>query len=107
MTFRELASWWEQRERVSPSMRFDHGFVNVDLVNPCPGITTRVVNADGKESFIAGSGRLTVSSGAWNDPPPLRIDEEEYRARRFNARIPLVRGLDAVAGLLKRKDAKT
>ena len=104
MTMNGFALWWKQREQAIPTAEYGQGFVHVKVQNAPDGISTRIVATNGKESFIDGTGRLTVSSGTWNDPPAFINDEHDLRARGFNIRIPLVRGLDAAFGIFTRKE---
>jgi hypothetical protein len=104
MTMSGIADWWRQREEAVSTVTYGQGFVHVDVQHAPDGISTRIVGTNGKESFIDGTGRLTVSSGTWNDPPAFVNDEYDLRARGFNVRIPLVRGLDAAFGIFKRKE---
>jgi hypothetical protein len=58
---------------------------------------------DGTETILPPAEQILLETIRWQKRTELwRVPEDYLRMRKFNYRIPLVRGLDAVMNLWKR-----
>jgi hypothetical protein len=63
----------------------------------------RITQPNGTEAIIPTSKQIVLETVRWDSKPAAWVMPDDYlRERRFNRRIPLVRGLDAVTNFVRR-----
>jgi hypothetical protein len=64
----------------------------------------RITQSNGTEAIIPTSKQIVLEAIRWaSKPAPWVMPEDYLRERRLNYRVHLVRGLDAVTKLIRRK----
>jgi hypothetical protein len=105
MTMQRFAGWWQDRSAWRITARLERDAVTIAAGTDVPARRIRMTTPDGREQFAAGSGSYPLAGPGWSGVPlAAPLPPDAVRARRFNPRIPLVKGLDALVGLFKRKD---
>ncbi len=106
LTLAEMASWWNDRDAVVGRVIADRGSITVQGSGQNPRIRVRVSMPDGRETLVPFGTTIVPSSEKWSVSEPAVIPADITRARRFNYRIPLVRGLDRTIGALQNRVRK-
>jgi hypothetical protein len=102
-TMSEYAQWWKQRTANIPTVSFSSGTLWMRNTAVDRSVQIRVSMPDGTETILPPAEQILLETIRWQKrTEPWRVPEDYLRMRKFNYRIPLVRGLDAVMNLWKR-----
>ncbi len=104
MSMMQFARWWKEREQARVTARFEQGTVAVAIEGGRAGLRARIVHPDGRERFVEHRARLELADASWELRAAANWTADDVRARAFNPRIPLIRGLDAVVRLVRKKE---
>ena len=102
-TMSEYAQWWKQRTTNIPTISFSSGNIEMRKFADDRSVQIRISMPDGMETILPPAEQILLETIRWQKQSELwRAPEDYLRMRKFNYRIPLVRGLDAVMNLWKR-----
>jgi hypothetical protein len=103
-TMHEYAQWWKMRTSAFPEIRYTKGNIHLRGVQRDRSLYLRITQPNGTEAIIPTSKQITLEAVRWDSKPESWIMPDDYlRERRPNYRINLIRGLDAVTNLIRRK----
>ncbi|MBI5463514.1 MAG: hypothetical protein HY966_01005 [Ignavibacteriales bacterium] len=98
--FGDYARWWKRRLDAIPSIRFDKGKLEITSSAKAEDVSVRIVN-NGMEAFAPVRFAADLSQLDWRPVPTKPALPSDYlRSKQFNYRILLVKGIDAVLGLI-------
>jgi hypothetical protein len=102
-TMSEYASWWKQRAATIPAISFSSGALRMIAATVDRSVQLRISMPNGMETILPPAEQILLETVRWQQrPEPWQAPEDYLRMRKFNYRIPLVRGFDAVMNLWKR-----
>jgi hypothetical protein len=105
MTLGAYADWWNARQRFTLHADYADGRVKARGTGGPADIRMRISTPDGREACVRTDGEYPLEGPGWKAVPDASPNPPDlFRARAFNYRIPLVKGLDAVTRMFKRKD---
>ncbi|RPI01168.1 MAG: hypothetical protein EHM64_16145 [Ignavibacteriae bacterium] len=105
-TMAEYASWWKLRSESIPEMQYANGKLHLQGARADKSISLSMSRPDGREAILPVSEEIVMESVRWESKSTAWTMTDDYlRARRFNYRIPLVRGVNAAVKLLRTKKA--
>jgi hypothetical protein len=103
-TMIDYVRWWKMRTASIPEFRFTKGSIYLRGVQKEKSLYVRIAQPDGTEAIIPASRQIVLDTVKWSAKPAAWAMPDDYlRARRFNLRVPLVRGLDAVTYVFRKK----
>ena len=92
----EYAWWWKIRTASIPEMQYANGKVRLRGIHADKSLYARIAQPNGTEAIIPASEQIVLETVRWERKSAAWSMPDDYlRARRFNYRVPLVRGLDA------------
>ncbi len=104
VTMLEYARWWNARAGIIPSFDYSEKGLLMSGKKIDKSLRLRISKSDGTEAIVPPSKRIDFASVTWNSKPPAWVVPHDYlRARRFNYRVPLVRGFDGIAHFISGK----
>jgi hypothetical protein len=104
ITMQSYARWWNARTSFIPTIDCSEKELRISGGKFDKSIRLRITKADGAEAIVPPSKHIDLAGLRWNSKPPDWTMPQDYlRARRFNYRVPLIRGIDAVTKLLSKK----
>ena len=102
-TMSEYALWWKQRMENIPAISFSSGILWIKNITSDRSVQIHISLPDGTETILPPAEQILLETIRWQkQPEPWHAPEDYLRMRKFNYRIPLVRGLDALMNLWKR-----
>jgi hypothetical protein len=105
-TMGEYASWWNIRSSSIPEIQYANGKVRFSGSRMDNTIQVRLVKSDGTEALVPQSEQIVLETVRWEQKSaPWLMPDDYLRARKFNYRIPLVRGVNATMNFIQRKKA--
>jgi hypothetical protein len=105
-TMGEYASWWTMRSTSIPELQYANGKVRLSGIRPDKSLYLRLVQPNGTEAIIPTSEQIVLETVRWAQKSAAWIMPDDYvRSRKFNYRIPLVRGVNAAMNFIPRKKA--
>jgi hypothetical protein len=105
-TMGEFAAWWKMRSVSIPELHFENRKVLISGVRFDKSIYLHLVQPDGTEAVIPASEQIVLETVRWEKTSSAWAMPDDYvRARRFNYRIPLVRGVNAAMNFVQKKKA--
>ena len=96
LTLGEMAAWWKERADVDLRLEYDRGMIAAEGNEKNGRMMVRISKADGTETIVPLDTVVALADAKWTLRERAEIPKDIERARRFNYRIPLVKGLDAV-----------
>ena len=103
-TMGEFAAWWKMRSASIPELHYANGKVRSSGVRFDKSIYMHLVHPDGTEAIIPASEQIVLETVRWEQTSSAWTMPEDYvRVRRFNYRIPLVRGVNAAMNFVQKK----
>jgi hypothetical protein len=103
-TMGEYARWWKMRVGSLPEFRYTKGSVHLRGIQRDRSIYVRITQPNGTETIIPTAKQIVLETIRWSPKPAPWVMPEDYvRMRRLNYRVHLVRGMDAVTKLIRRK----
>ncbi|HVN47481.1 MAG TPA: polysaccharide deacetylase family protein [Bacteroidota bacterium] len=103
-TMSYYAQWWKQRAAAIPEIFYSSGNLSLKNFIADRSIQVHISMPDGMEAMLPLSEQILFETVRWRQRPEPWLAPEDYlRMRKFNYRIPLVRGLDAVMNVWRRK----
>ena len=105
-TMGEFASWWKMRTASIPELQYANGKVRLHGSRSDKSLYVRIVQPNGTEAIIPASEQIVLETVRW-EPKSVtwKMPDDYLRARRFNYRIPLVRGVNAAMNYVRKKKA--
>ncbi|MGD1044416.1 MAG: polysaccharide deacetylase family protein [Bacteroidota bacterium] len=105
-TMGEYAYWWKMRTASIPELQFTNGKVRLHDVRSDKSLYVRIAQPNGTEAIIPASEQIVLETVRWETKSAAWTMPDDYlRARRFNYRIPLVRGVNAAMNYVRKKKA--
>ena len=102
----EYVSWWKMRTASIPELQYANGKVRLQSVRLDKSLYVRLAQANGTEAIIPASEQIVLETVRWEPKSAAWTMPDDYlRARRFNYRIPLVRGVNAAMNYVRKKKA--
>ena len=102
----EYAWWWKLRTASIPEIQYANGKVRLRGLHSDKSLYVRFAQPNGTEAIKPASEQIVLETVRWERKSAAWTMPDDYlRARRFNYRIPLVRGLDAGMNFLRMKKA--
>jgi hypothetical protein len=87
-----------------PEFRYTKGNVHLRGVQRDRSLYLRITQPNGTEAIIPTSKQIVLEAIRWGSKPAPWVMPDEYlRERRLNYRVQLIRSLDAVTHLIRRK----
>jgi Polysaccharide deacetylase len=103
-TMGEFAAWWKMRSVSIPELHYANGKVRSSGVRFDKSIYMHLVHPDGTEAVIPASEQIVLDTVRWEQTSSGWTMPDDYmRVRRFNYRIPLVRGVNAAMNFVQKK----
>ena len=103
-TMGEFAAWWKMRSASIPELHYANGKVRSSGVRFDKSIYMHLVHPDGTEAVIPASEQIVLDTVRWEQTSSAWTMPDDYmRVRRFNYRIPLVRGVNAAMNFVQKK----
>jgi peptidoglycan/xylan/chitin deacetylase (PgdA/CDA1 family) len=105
-TMGEYAWWWKMRTASIPELQYATGKVRLQGVRPEKSLYVRLSQPNGTEAIIPMSEQIVLETVRWEPRSAAWTMPDDYlRTRRFNYRIPLVRGVNAAMNYIQKKKA--
>ena len=105
-TMSEYAWWWKMRTASIPELQYANGKVRLQGARSDKSLYIRLSQPNGTEAIIPASEQIVLETVRWEQKSAAWTMPDDYlRARRFNYRIPLVRGVNAAMNFIRRKKA--
>jgi len=103
-TMGEYASWWKMRTASIPELQYVNGKLHLQGIRSDRSLYVRLAQPDGTEAIVPASEQIVLEAVRWEAKSVAWTMPDDYlRARRFNYRIPLVRGVNAAMNYVQRK----
>jgi hypothetical protein len=103
-TMHEYAQWWKMRTSSIPEFRYTKGNVHLRGTQRDRSLYVRITQPNGTETIIPTSKQIVLETIRWSSKPSPWVMPDDYvRVRRLNYRVKLIRSLDAVTNLIRRK----
>ncbi len=105
-TMGEYVYWWKMRTAAIPELQYANGKVRLNGVRSDKSLYVRLVQPNGTEAIIPVSEQIVLETVKWEPKSTSWTMPDDYlRTRRFNYRIPLVRGVNAAMNYVRKKKA--
>ena len=105
-TMGEYVYWWKMRTAAIPELQYANGKVRLNGVRSDKSLYVRLVQPNGTEAIIPVSEQIVLETVKWEPKSTSWTMPDDYlRTRRFNYRIPLVRGVNAAMHYVRKKKA--
>jgi len=105
-TMGDYASWWNMRTASIPEIQYTNGKVRLRGVRLDKSLYVHLTQSNGTEAIIPASEQFVLETIRWEPKSAAWTMPHDYlRARRFNYRIPLVRGVNAAVNFVRKKKA--
>jgi hypothetical protein len=103
-TMGEYVYWWKMRAASIPELEYTNGKVRLQGVRRDKSLYIRLVQSNGTEAIVPASEQIVLETVRWEPKSAAWMMPDDYlRARRFNYRIPLVRGVNAAMNYVRTK----
>ncbi len=104
-TMHEYTRWWKMRTSSIPEFRYTKGNVHLRGFQRDQSLYVRITQPNGTEAIIPTSKQIVLETVRWGSKPTQWVMPDDYlRERRVNYRAQLIRVLDAVTNLIRRKE---
>jgi hypothetical protein len=105
-TMSGYAWWWKMRSASIPELQYANGKVRLQGVRIDKSLYVRLSQSNGTEAILPASEQFVLETVRWEPKSAAWTMPDDYlRTRRFNYRIPLVRGVDVAMNIVQRKKA--
>jgi hypothetical protein len=105
-TMSEFAWWWKMRSASIPEIQYANGKVHLLGARNDKSIYIHLSQTNGTEAIIPASDQVVLETVRWEPKSaPWTMPDDYLRARRFNYRVPLVRGVNAAIYFVRKKKA--
>ena len=103
-TMSEYALWWKMRTVSIPELQYTNGKIRLRGAHSDKSLYVRIAQPNGTEAIIPLSDQIVMETVKWEQKSTAWTMPDDYlRARRFNYRIPLVRGVNTAMNFVRRK----
>ena len=103
-TMNEYVYWWKMRIASIPELQYANGKVHLHDVRSDKSLYVCLVQPNGTEAIIPLSEQIVLETVKWESKSTAWTMPDDYlRTRRFNYRIPLVRGVNAAMSFVRKK----
>lgn len=104
-TMSGFAQWWKKRTTNIPTISFSSGNLEMKRFANDRSVQIRISMPNGTEAILPSAEQILLETIRWQKQPgPWQAPADYWRMRKFNYRIPFVRGLDALMNLWKRNE---
>ena len=102
-TMGEYASWWKLRTDSIPDLQYANGKVRLHGVRMDKSLYLHLTQPNGTEAVIPASSQIVLETVRWEPQSAAWTMPDDFlRVRKFNYRIPLVRGVNSAANFLRK-----